>query len=146
MNIEVLIFCNINQSFQKHFHGYYIIGLIANTAAILGNALGSRIIEVVIKDIFYKNNNMHLGIIEIPITILRKRKFIIQFERKLYEENYKYILTTDFSNLAKGCKTYEEFIQKIPNTEYNELKYYGILLFGYKKKINKLSGNLGLLI
>lgn len=79
MNVEVLIFWNINQSFQKHFHGNYVIGLIANTDAILEKALGSRILEVVGKDIFDKNNNMHLGIIEIPIPILRKRKLIIQF-------------------------------------------------------------------
>lgn len=122
------------------------LGLIANTAAILGNTLGSRIPEVVGKDIFDKNNNMHLGIIEIPIPILKgNENLLFNLREKLYKKNYRDILIADFSNLAQGCKTYEEFIQKMQNTEYNELKYYGILLFGDKKKINKLTGNLGLL-
>ena len=122
------------------------LGLIANTASILGNTLGSSIPEVTGKDILDKDNNLHLGIIEIPIPILKgNENLLFDLREKLYGENYKDILTADFSNLAQGCKTYEEFIQKMQNTKSNELKYYGILLFGDKKKINKLTGNLGLL-
>ncbi len=28
LNVEVLSFCNIEQSFPKHFHDYYVVGYV----------------------------------------------------------------------------------------------------------------------
>lgn len=35
LNIEALNFCNINQSFQKHFHDYYVIGYVKKCNRVL---------------------------------------------------------------------------------------------------------------
>lgn len=122
------------------------LGFIANTTAILGNTLGSHIPEVVGKDVLDKSNNSHLGIIEIPIPILKgNKKFLFELREKLYSEDYKDLVIADFSNVAQSCKTYDEFIGKIKKVESSELEYYGIGLYGDKKKINKLTGSLGLL-
>lgn len=122
------------------------LGFIANTTAILGNTLGSHIPEAVGKDVVDKSNNSHLGIIEIPIPILKGNKdLLFELREKLYSSEYNDILIADFSNVAQSCKTYDEFIGKMKNVESSNLEYYGIGLYGDKKKINKLTGSLGLL-
>lgn len=122
------------------------LGLIANTTAILGNTLGSHIPEVVGQDVLDKDNNNHLGIIEIPIPILKGNKeLLFELRERLYNDDYNDLMIADFSNVAQSCKTYDEFIGKMKNIESKELEYYGIGLYGDKKKINKLTGSIGLL-
>ena len=64
---------------------------------------------------------------------------------KLFEPNFSELTVVDFSDLAQGCKTYEEFIGKMAITSEAEINYIGIAICGDKKKINKLTGNLPLL-
>ena len=47
------------------------MGLIANTAAIMGITLGKKMPEVVGIDVTDKTGNEHLGIIEFPVPILK---------------------------------------------------------------------------
>ena len=51
----------------------------------------------------------------------------------------------DFSDLAQGCKTYDEFIEKMKDVSETELNYFGIAIGGAKKKVNKLTGSMALL-
>ena len=51
----------------------------------------------------------------------------------------------DFSDLAQGCKTYDEFIEKMKDVSETELNYFGIAICGAKKKVNKLTGSMALL-
>lgn len=51
----------------------------------------------------------------------------------------------DFSDLAQGCKTYDEFIDKMKEISETELNYFGIAICGAKKKVNKLTGSMALL-
>lgn len=51
----------------------------------------------------------------------------------------------DFSDLAQGCKTYDEFIEKMKDVSETELDYLGIAICGPKKKVNKLTGSMALL-
>ena len=51
----------------------------------------------------------------------------------------------DFSDLAQGGKTYDEFIEKMGKVSEKELHYLGIAICGAKKKVNKLTGSMGLL-
>lgn len=55
------------------------------------------------------------------------------------------LLVVDFSDLAQGCKTYDEFIEKMKDVSETELKYYGVAICGAKKKVNKLTGSIALL-
>ena len=45
------------------------LGIIANTAAIMGITLGKQMPEVVGADVYDKTGNGHLGIIEFPVPI-----------------------------------------------------------------------------
>lgn len=47
------------------------LGIIANTAAVMGITLGKAMPEVVVADVRDENGHTHLGIIEFPVPILR---------------------------------------------------------------------------
>lgn len=47
------------------------IGIIANTAAVMGITLGKAMPEVVGEDVRDESGHTHLGIIEFPVPILR---------------------------------------------------------------------------
>lgn len=79
------------------------LGIIANTAAIMGITLGKRMPE------------------------------------------FSDLTVVDFSDLAQGCKTYDEFIEKMKGVSETELNYFGIAICGAKKKVNKLTGSMALL-
>ena len=92
------------------------------------------------------DDSLPLGLIEFPIPILKAPPERIKAIREaLYEDEFAYLTVVDFSNLAQGCKTYSEFIEKMAQTDEAALSYLGIALCGNKKKMNKLTGSLPLL-
>lgn len=120
------------------------IGLIANTAAILGITLGARLPEVVGADVRDSGGNEHMGIIEFPVPILKATSDVISKLRlALYTNEFSDLTAADFSDIAQSCKTYDEYIDKISSAD--AVNYFGIAICGDKKKINKLTGNLPLL-
>lgn len=122
------------------------MGLIANTAAIMGITLGKKMPEVVGADVTDKTGNEHLGIIEFPVPILKGNvESIKAIREKLYEPDFSDLTVVDFSDLAQGCKTYNEFIEKMKEVCETDLNYYGIAICGAKKKVNKLTGSMPLL-
>lgn len=122
------------------------LGIIANTAAILGITLGKKIPNAVGTDVYDKSGNKHLGIIEFPVPILKGNTDIIKgIRQKLYSEEFSDLIVVDFSDLAQGCKEYEEFTIKMEDALESELNYLGIAICGSKKKVNKLTGSMPLL-
>ncbi len=108
--------------------------------------MGSHYPDAVGKDVVDKNENEHLGIIEIPIPILKGNKeFLNNLRDTLYKEEYKDMIVADFSDVAQSCKTYDEYIDKISKIESNNINYFGIAIYGTKKQVNKLTGSIGLL-
>lgn len=122
------------------------VGLIANTAAILGITLGRERGEVVGHDVYDAGGNRHLGIIEFPVPILRAAPEAIRALReRLYAPEFSAVTAVDFSDLSQGCKTYEEYRDKMSAAGESSLRYYGAALIGPKKLVNKLTGSLPLL-
>ena len=121
-------------------------GLIANTAAIMGITLGKELPEVVGPDVRDRNGRPHLGIITFPVPVLRgSAESIRELREKLCQPEYQELTVIDFSDLAQGCKTYDEFIKKMGQTQEKSLQYLGIAVCGAKKKVNRLTGNMPLL-
>ncbi len=122
------------------------LGIIANTAAVMGITLGKSIPEVVGNDVYDKAGNKHLGIITFPIPILKGDiQTIKAIRQKLYQSEFSDLIVVDFSDIAQVCKNYVEFISKMQSVTEAELNYIGIAICGTKKKINKLTGNMALL-
>lgn len=122
------------------------LGIIANTAAIMGITLGKKMPKIVGPDVTDKTGTPHLGIIAFPIPMLRgTAESIKAIRQKLYEPEYSDLTVADFSDLAQRCKTYDEFIDKMKDVSEADLAYFGIAICGAKKKINKLTGNIPLL-
>ncbi|MCM1237152.1 MAG: DUF2000 domain-containing protein [Ruminococcus flavefaciens] len=122
------------------------LGIIANTAAIMGITLGKKMPEVVGEDVYDRTGKEHLGIIEFPVPILKGNADMIKAIReKLYEPDFSDLTVVDFSDLAQSCKTYSEFIGKMKEVTETDLNYFGIAICGAKKKVNKLTGSMALL-
>ena len=112
----------------------------------MGITLGKQMPEVVGADVYDRTGNGHLGIIEFPVPILKGNVEVIKSIReKLYELEFSDLTVVDFSDLAQGCKTYGEFIEKMKDVPEPELNYYGVAICGAKKKVNKLTGSMALL-
>lgn len=122
------------------------LGIIANTAAILGITMGMKMPDVVGNDVLDLEGNPHMGIIRFPVPILKGNMEILKNLRtKLFEPQFAELAVVDFSDLAQGCKTYDEFTNKMADTSEVKLNYIGIAICGNKKQINKLTGNMPLL-
>ena len=122
------------------------LGIIANTAAILGITMGMKMPDVVGNDVLDLEGNAHMGIIQFPVPILKGNTDILKkLITRLFEPQFSELTVVDFSDLAQGCKTYNEFIGKIANTSESRLNYIGIAVCGNKKQINKLTGSMPLL-
>ena len=121
-------------------------GLIANTTAILGITLGKLLPEVVGEAVRDQNNNTHEGIIGFPVPILQEGPERLRAIRTaLYQPEFQDITSVDFTDLAQGCRSYDEFIGKMERCPESSLQYLALALCGPRKKVNRLTGNLPLL-
>lgn len=122
------------------------LGLIANTAAILGISLGKAMPQIVGADVTDHDGNLHRGIIEFPVPILRADADRLKALRQtLAAPEYAGLTVADFSDLAQSCKTYQEFIARMGWAPAAGLQYLGLAICGPKKQVNHLTGNLPLL-
>lgn len=122
------------------------LGLLANTAGILGFTMGKLLPEMVGPTVTDRSNKDHLGVIEVPIPILKANKEQVKSIREqLYQPEFAEVVVVDFSDIAQSCKNYDEYISKMAGVDENELNYMGLGLFGPKKAVNKLTGSMPLL-
>ncbi|WP_040984349.1 DUF2000 domain-containing protein [Oceanobacillus jeddahense] len=122
------------------------LGLIANTAAILGVTLGKEAPEIVGEDVADLSGVEHAGIVKNPIPILKGDTGLLhQLRDKTMTDKFSDLTVVDFSNAAQRCKTYEEYIAKLQEKSKSDYQYYGLGIYGEKKKVNRLTGSLALL-
>ena len=121
-------------------------GVIANTSAILGMTLGKRFPEQVGNDVTDASEKTHLGIITVPVPILKgSREMLKKLSYNLYSTEFNDLTVVDFSDVAQGCITYDEYISKAAEVPEEDHKYLGVAIYGDKKKVNKLTGSMPLL-
>lgn len=122
------------------------IGIVANASAILGITLGKHIPEQIGSDVIDASGRNHLGIISIPVTMLRGDKSILRgLRERLYSSEFNDLVVADFSDVAQVCNIYSEYVAKAANTKEEDHNYLGIAIYGNKKKVNKLTGSMPLL-
>lgn len=122
------------------------LGLIANTAAMLGISIGKLHPEMIGADVPDATGHVHAGISTYPISMLKgDEQLLRELRLKLFEPEFSGLTAVDFSDVAQKINVYADFVQKSLETPECEHHYYGIALFGDKKKINRLTGMLPLL-
>ena len=122
------------------------LGIIANTAAVLALTLGKKIDRIIGEDVFDASGKRHIGITNMPIPILKGSiEQIKTIKNKTTTEDMAELLVVGFSNAAQTTKNYEAYTKKISSMKADDLQYLGVALYGDKKKIGKLTGNLPLL-
>lgn len=121
-------------------------GIIANAAAIMGITLGKYKPEYVGKPVVDQEQYEHLGIITIPVPILKTNSEKLKDMREiLYTPQFQDLTVVDFSDIAQSCNIYDEYIKKASQTMEKDFHYFGIAISGPKKLVNKLTGSLPLL-
>lgn len=122
------------------------VGVIANTAAIMGASLGKTDPEVVGITPVDMDGNEHSGLIQFPVPILKSDSDTIQDIRKKALDTYgEDIDIIDFTDIAQKSMTYDDYLNNYKATAGDDISYLGLTLCGPKKAINKLTGNLSLL-
>jgi hypothetical protein len=121
-------------------------GILANTTAVLGISLGRMVENITGDDLTDADGNRHSGITSLAIPILgATREQIKQIRDCDYLEQYADVAFVGFSEVAQRCLDYEEYRQRLGALASADIYYLGICLYGPKKKVNKLTGMLGLL-
>jgi hypothetical protein len=122
------------------------VGLIANTAAVLGASLGRMVDDLVGGDLTDGDGNLHLGITTRNIPILGATTEQIKAIRaRLYDAEFAAVTTVDFNNIAQRSLDYGDYGRLLAGTDGEALAYLGVCLYGPQKKVNRLTGNIGLL-
>lgn len=121
-------------------------GIIANTAGIMGLTLGKHIPDTIGPEVLDKSGHTHLGIIRVPVPVLKADKEKIkEIRQRLYLPEFAGLLVVDFSDVAQSCNIYDDYIQKAAAVEETGFHYLGIGIYGEKRLVNKLTGSLPLL-
>lgn len=122
------------------------VGLIANTAAVLGASLGRLVDDLVGDDLTDADGNAHRGITTRTIPILGGTKEQLKAIRaRLYEEEFAEVATVDFNNIAQRSLDYDNYGRLLAAVGSDALAYLGVCLYGPPKKVNSLTGSIGLL-
>jgi len=121
------------------------VGLIANTSAVLALSIGDKVKGIIGDDVVDKNGQLHRGITKLPIPLLKGDPELIRSIRQKVLQNGDDVFWVDFCDVAQKCVDYADYTAKLRQHPEEDLKYLGIALYGSAKKINTLTGSLGLL-
>lgn len=122
------------------------IGLIANTAAVLGITIGKLYGDIVGGDIHDADGNVHLGITEKVIPILRAgRDQMKQIRERVVSEKMTDVTVVDFSRIAQKSTDYESYRKLLAGTRHEDIDYLGLCLYGPVKTITSMTGSMALL-
>ncbi|HEU4403933.1 MAG TPA: DUF2000 domain-containing protein [Polyangiaceae bacterium] len=121
------------------------LGVVANTAAVLSASLGKLRPEMIGADLPDSEGHLHQGITTMAIPILKGNGPLLKKMRAQLKEFEPGLLVVDLIDATRTTKSYEEYAAVLRKTPPGEIEYLGLALFGEKKVVTSLTGNLGLL-
>ena len=88
------------------------LGIMANTAAILGVSLGKHAPTLAREDVYDSTEGKHPGIVQYPLPILKaNQETLASIYQKVQTMEDVYFV--DFTNIAQSCLDYDDYIQKM---------------------------------
>ena len=120
------------------------VGLAVNAAGVLAATLGRRVESLVGPDVVDGSGERHAGLVRIPIPVLKADEEEIRKVRARAAE-LEDLLVVDVTETAQSSRTYEEYEDRMSLAQGDGLGYLGVALYGEKRSVNKLTGNLPLL-
>ena len=120
------------------------VGLAVNAAGVLAATLGRRVESLVGADVVDGSGERHAGLVRIPIPVLKADEEAIRDVRSR-ASGIEGLLVVDVTEMAQSSRTYEEYRDRMALAQGDELGYLGVALYGEKRAVNKLTGNLPLL-
>lgn len=122
------------------------LGLIANTAAVLSLSLGQRNPELVGPDLQNKDGETHAGITTIVMPVLKGDKDVIySICRKAKALDHPGLQIIDVTDAAQTTKNYADYASKLAEKASEELRFFGVCLYGPIDIVKSLTGSLPLL-
>lgn len=122
------------------------LGLIANTAAVLAVSIGHQLDGIVGEDVVDADGSIHPGITNLPISILgANAELIKEIRTKALAHSGDGLRYIDFCESAQKSKVYEDYRSRLAGESGAAIDYLGLALFGPRKKVESLTGNIGLL-
>ncbi len=121
------------------------VGLIANTSAVLALTIGNKINGIIGDDVVDRDGQLHRGITKLPIPLLKGTSELIRSIRHDVSHNGDDLFWVDFCDVAQKCVDYDDYTARLQQCPEDALNYLGIALYGPAKKINTLTGSIGLL-
>lgn len=120
-------------------------GLAANTAAILGVAMGNKTTGLVGEDVLDASDLVHVGIVRAPVPILKgSRELLRELRDRTMQPKFADLLVIAFTTTAQAHKSYEAYVDHMGKTASRELEYLGLGLYGPVKMVRRLTGSLPL--
>ncbi|MHA6799833.1 DUF2000 domain-containing protein [Salinifilum ghardaiensis] len=111
--------------------------LAANTTAVLGVALGAHGMIQAGPELQDVDGHYHPGIGTSPLPVLgASREELPALRLKAIESN---ITVIDFNDAARNSRSYGEYEQRL---QVGPVGYLGLALFGARKAVKSVSGNL----
>lgn len=125
------------------------LGILANTAAILGITIGHLAPEIIGPTITDASGTVHEGITNLPIPILAGDTPLLQTIRarivQAKEHTDQELLYVDFSDIAQHSNVYDSYQETEAKTPAEAQNYLGLAIYGDAHAVNKLTGSLPLL-
>lgn len=120
------------------------LGLMANTAAVLGVSLGHSQDSVVGWEVVDADGSAHAAITNTPIPLLAASADALK-EIRTSALKQPQLQVIDFCETAQTARHYEQYAARLAQQGAAELCYRGICLCGPTKQVNQLTGSLRLL-
>ncbi|MBF4693073.1 DUF2000 domain-containing protein [Fusibacter ferrireducens] len=119
------------------------LGIQMNTAAALGISLASAVEGLTGKSVVDQEGHIYEGITNVPIPILALKGDEIKAKYDVLLENQNPELKVyAFVDVAQKSLSYEDYEMKLARTKYADVGFLGLCIYGPKKMVNKLTGNI----
>lgn len=117
-------------------------GLAVNAAGVLAVTLGHKVPSLMPEDARDASGGLHAGLINVPLPILVAGRTELKALRE--RAGQAELTVVGFSDVAQHARTYGAYVTTLAATPPEALGYLGLALYGPKKSVNKLVGNLAL--